>query len=184
MTRRPALLLTGGASRRLGTDKASIVWRGETLAARAARVLMHVCAPVHEVGPGVTSLPVVREDAPGTGPLAAALAGVRALEADAGADVDAVLVLACDMPFVEPPLLRLLASWPGAGTVIPTRDGRARIPLRAVRESVVARGRGVGEHVIQGRARGAVRTSPGVRVAGGRARARVRRHRHPVGPGT
>ncbi len=126
MTRRPTLLLTGGASRRLGTDKASIVWRGETLAARAARVLTQVCTPVLEVGPGVTSLPAVREDPPGSGPLAAVLAGVRALEGGSDSEVDAVVVLACDMPFVEPPLLRLLAAWPGSGTVIPTRDGRAQ----------------------------------------------------------
>ena len=126
MSRRPALLLTGGASRRLGTDKAMIVWQGDTLAARAARVLVQVCAPVLEVGPGVTSLPVVREDPAGSGPLAAVLAGMRALESDAGAEVDALVLLACDMPFVEPPLLELLASWPGTGTVIPTRDERAQ----------------------------------------------------------
>ena len=51
MSRRPGLLLTGGASRRLGTDKATIVWQGETLAVRAAVVLAQVCAPVLEVGP-------------------------------------------------------------------------------------------------------------------------------------
>ena len=126
MNRLPALLLTGGASRRLGTDKAMIVWQGDTLAARAARVLVQVCAPVLEVGPGVTSLPMVREDPAGSGPLAAVLAGVRALEREPGGEVDAVVVLACDMPFVEPPLLELLATWPGTGTVIPTRDERAQ----------------------------------------------------------
>jgi molybdopterin-guanine dinucleotide biosynthesis protein A len=126
VTRLPALLLTGGSSRRLGTDKATIVWQGDTLAARAARVLTRVCAPVIEVGPGVTALPVARERPPGAGPLAAVLAGVRAIESHAGSEVDAVLVLACDMPFVEPPLLELLATWPGTGTVIPTRDGRAQ----------------------------------------------------------
>ena len=34
-----AVLLTGGTSRRLGTDKATLVLDGETLAARAARAL-------------------------------------------------------------------------------------------------------------------------------------------------
>jgi molybdopterin-guanine dinucleotide biosynthesis protein A len=120
------LLLTGGSSRRLGTDKATIVWQGDTLAARAARILTQVCAPVVEVGSGVTALPVAREDPAGSGPLAAVLAGVHALEADGDAQVDTVLVLACDMPFVDVPLLELLAAWPGTGTVIPTRDGRAQ----------------------------------------------------------
>ena len=58
VNRLPALLLTGGASRRMGTDKATIEFRGETLAARAARVLAEVCDPVIEVGTGVTRLPV------------------------------------------------------------------------------------------------------------------------------
>jgi molybdopterin-guanine dinucleotide biosynthesis protein A len=122
----PALLLTGGHSRRMGADKATIVWQGETLATRAARVLTEVCEPVLEVGPGVTSLRAVRERPLGSGPLAAVLAGVRALGAAADAEVDAVFVLACDMPFVDRPLLELLAAWPGAGTVIPTRDGHAQ----------------------------------------------------------
>ena len=34
----------------MATDKASIHWRGETLAARAARVLAVACDPVIEVG--------------------------------------------------------------------------------------------------------------------------------------
>jgi molybdopterin-guanine dinucleotide biosynthesis protein A len=35
-----------------------------------------------------------------------------------------VLLLACDLPLIEPPLLRLLVEWPGSGTVIPVVDGR------------------------------------------------------------
>jgi molybdopterin-guanine dinucleotide biosynthesis protein A len=107
----------------MNTDKASIVWRGETLAARAGRVLASVCDPVVEVGAGVSGLPGLREDPPGSGPLAALVAGVRAL-APAGLDARPVVLLACDLPFVEPPVLRLLADWPGAPTVIPIVDGR------------------------------------------------------------
>lgn len=124
------LLLTGGGSRRLGTDKARIVWQGETLAARAARVLTAACAPVVEVGSGATDLPCVREDPPGSGPLAALVAGTRALGASLHAGTrarrapGAVVVLACDLPFVEPPMLSLLADWPGRPTVIPVVGGR------------------------------------------------------------
>lgn len=113
------ILLTGGASRRMQTDKASIVWRGETLAARAARVLAEVCEPVVEVGPGASGLRHVREDPPGGGPLAALIAGARAI----GSPMPVVL-LACDLPFVEAPVLRLLAEWPGATTVVPLVEGR------------------------------------------------------------
>ncbi len=55
------ILLTGGASRRLGVDKASLVVDGETLAARAARVLTLVCAPVIEVGRGRLGRSCLRE---------------------------------------------------------------------------------------------------------------------------
>jgi molybdopterin-guanine dinucleotide biosynthesis protein A len=115
------VLLTGGASRRLGTDKATIVFDGETLAARAARVLAVVCDPVVEVGPGVSGLRAVREDPPGAGPLAALVAGADALGRDAP-----VLLLACDMPFVDVALLELLATWPGEGTVVPVAGERVQ----------------------------------------------------------
>jgi molybdopterin-guanine dinucleotide biosynthesis protein A len=105
------LLLTGGASRRLGADKAA------ALGPRTAAVLeAAVDGAVVEVGPGHTSLPQVREEAPGRGPLAAVAAAVAALPSE-----DAV-VLACDLPFVGEPLLRFLAGQ--LGTVVPVVDGR------------------------------------------------------------
>jgi len=113
------VLLTGGASRRMGTDKASIVWEGETLAARAARVLASVCDPVVEVGSGAGNLRCVREDPPGSGPLAALVAGARALGTDGP-----VVLLGCDLPFVRAPVLQLLAEWPADRTVIPVVEGR------------------------------------------------------------
>jgi molybdopterin-guanine dinucleotide biosynthesis protein A len=113
-----AILLTGGASRRMGFDKARLRIGDETLAARAARVLTAVCDPVVEVGPGVTDLPLTHEEPLGAGPLAALVAGARAV------GTLPLILLACDMPFVEAPLVRLLADWPGAGTVVPVADGR------------------------------------------------------------
>jgi len=103
----------------MARDKASIMWRGETLAARAARVLVAVCDPVIEVGSGASGLRCVREEPPGAGPLAALVAGARALGAGTP-----VLLLACDLPFVEPEVLRLLAQWPGRDTVIPLAGDR------------------------------------------------------------
>jgi len=103
----------------MATDKAAIVWRGETLAIRAARVLAAACDPVIEVGSGASELHCVREDPPGSGPLAALLTGARAMEVHIP-----VVLLACDLPFVELPIVRLLADWPGTETVIPVVDGR------------------------------------------------------------
>jgi molybdopterin-guanine dinucleotide biosynthesis protein A len=113
------VLLTGGASRRMGTDKARLVVNGESLAVRSARVLRAACDPVIEVGPGVSGLPAVEEAPRGGGPLVALLAGVGAL-----GNPRAVVLLACDLPFVEPVLLRLLVERPGWGTVVPVVDGR------------------------------------------------------------
>ena len=108
------MLLTGGSSRRMGTAKAGLLLEGETLARRAARVLGAVCESVVEVGPGWTELPSVLEDPPGSGPLAALVAGADALDVHGP-----VLLLACDLPFVEEELLRLLIDWPGVATVVP-----------------------------------------------------------------
>jgi molybdopterin-guanine dinucleotide biosynthesis protein A len=116
------LLLTGGASSRMGVDKAVLRVDGRRLAERAAAVLGAVCDPVLEVGPGVSGLDAVREAEPGTGPLAALAAGASALR-ERGHD-GALLVLAVDLPFVDAPLLRLLAGFEPTGTtVVPVADG-------------------------------------------------------------
>ena len=115
------LLLTGGASRRMGTDKALIEVGGQRLVDRAAAVLAAVADPVAEVGPGWSDLPAVREDPPGSGPLAALSAGAAALRA-AGHD-GAVLVLAVDMPRVGIELLQFLAGRPGLATAVPRAGG-------------------------------------------------------------
>jgi molybdenum cofactor guanylyltransferase len=134
------LLLTGGAGRRMGRDKAELVVGGVRLADRAAAALAEVCDPVLEVGPGWSPLDAVQEDPAGSGPLAAVAAGGRAL-GDRGHRGPA-LVLAVDMPAVDVPLLRFLATFPGIGTVVPFVDGHPQ-PLcaRYSAEALVAAGR-------------------------------------------
>ena len=122
------LLLTGGASARLGAPKAEVRRDGERLADRGARLLRAVCDPALEVGPGVSPLPAVREDPPGGGPLAAVAAGAAALRARGS--TAAVLVLAVDLPFVDVGLLRWLADRAPAGTLVPRVAGLAQ-PLCA-----------------------------------------------------
>jgi molybdopterin-guanine dinucleotide biosynthesis protein A len=116
------LLLTGGRSRRLGVDKATLVVDGRTLAARGAALLSEVCEVVVEVGPSYTSLPAAREEPAGSGPLAAIVAGRDAL-AELGAS-GPVLVLAVDLPRVTTELLVFLRDWPGAPTAVPEVGGR------------------------------------------------------------
>jgi molybdopterin-guanine dinucleotide biosynthesis protein A len=123
------LLLTGGASRRLGVDKATLLLDGERLVDRLARVLAGIATTVVEVGPGYSNLEAVREEPPGSGPLAALVAGAAALSAgDDG--TPAVLVLAVDLPFVDAAVLAWLASHPAPGTVVPVVGGRPQ-PLCA-----------------------------------------------------
>ncbi len=122
------ILLTGGASRRMGTDKATLVIGGETCARRVARLLARVASVALEVGPGHSGLPRVAEPRPGRGPLVA-LAQAAAQLSRAGHSGPALL-LACDLPLLSEELLRLLAGWPGDTTVVPVVAGRAQ-PLCA-----------------------------------------------------
>jgi molybdopterin-guanine dinucleotide biosynthesis protein A len=115
------LLLTGGASRRMGSDKALLEVDGQRLVDRAVAILGAVADPVVEVGPGWSGRPAVREDPPGSGPLAALGAGAAALRS-AGHD-GPVLLLAVDMPRVSVDLLRLLADREGSATAVPVADG-------------------------------------------------------------
>ena len=65
----------------------------------------------------------------------------RATLLDALATVGPVVVLVCDIPFVEPPLVQLLAQWPGAGTVIPQCRGRLqRMPHARAKSLTVPSG--------------------------------------------
>ena len=121
------LLLTGGSSRRMGRDKATIVVAGEELAARAAAVLRAALAgPLMEVGPGRSGLPALAEDPPGGGPLAAIAAASSVLDCSHPA-----FVLAVDMPAVTPELVRLLAGHPATRSVLPADEEGRLQPLCA-----------------------------------------------------
>lgn len=109
----------------MGSDKALLEVEGRRMVDRAAAALSAVAEPVVEVGPGWSGLPAVREDPPGSGPLAAVSAGVAALRA-AGHD-GPVLVLAVDMPRVGVEVLRLLADRPGLATAVPRAEGHPQV---------------------------------------------------------
>src|SRR5487761_1664408 len=89
------MLLTGGASRRMGFDKSALVIGGVPLARRLAQVLAQVVAPLVEVGPGRSGLPALTEDPAGGGPLVAVGAGH--VELSCRGHVGPSLVLACDL---------------------------------------------------------------------------------------
>lgn len=109
-----ALILTGGASSRMGEDKASADWLGQRAVDRVAAVAEAVgAAPVLTVGRRDLGLDAVTEEAEGGGPVAGIVAGCARL---AAGGCDRALVLAVDAPTILPADLSplLSAGPPGA----------------------------------------------------------------------
>jgi len=102
------VVLAGGGSRRLGRDKALLTLDGETLLARATRILRQVTTEQFVVGPesrgATTATRIVPDVRPGCGPLGGIYSALLATTAEH------VLVVACDMPFLNPGLLSYLLS--------------------------------------------------------------------------
>ena len=131
-----AALLVGGASSRMGRDKAALPIAGGSAASLLARRLASLCEEVLLVGGEPPT------DAPGRrvpdppGPRCALRGLVGALDA---ARAERVLVLATDLPLVSEALLLGLCAWPEADAVL-ARDAEGPQPLCAVyrRERVQA----------------------------------------------
>lgn len=124
------LVLAGGASRRMGGDKALLDVDGQPLVHHVAQRLATVCTSVL-VAPGARRLPSmpwrqVPDHATGEGPLGGIIGGLAA------ASTPLVAVVAVDMPHVDPALLVSLAhAWDGGAAVVPVAGGRPQ-PLHAV----------------------------------------------------
>ena len=129
-----AALLVGGASQRMGGDKAYLEWNGVALATRAARQLAECFEDVLLVGGAPPDDAPGRRVADGAGPQCALRGVVSALEA---ARADRVLIVATDLPLLGPELLLTLVAWPEADVVLPCREGRVE-PLCAIWSRVVA----------------------------------------------
>jgi molybdopterin-guanine dinucleotide biosynthesis protein A len=140
-SRPAALLLTGGSSRRMGRDKATLVvsGAGAPLAERTAALLVRVAAPVLEIGPGHAGLPHVQESPPGGGPLCALAAGWAGLKERQWPDAAGVLVVATDLPRLTAGLLAFLADYPATGPVVPL-DGEGRSQPLCARYPMAALG--------------------------------------------
>ncbi|MGA7836150.1 MAG: molybdenum cofactor guanylyltransferase [Acidimicrobiales bacterium] len=123
-----AILLTGGSSRRMGRDKATLVIAGSTLAERTATLLRASVDVAVEVGPGVSGLSWTTEDPQGAGPLAAIAAGRRALMEQR--HEGPALVIACDLPLLTSRLLSFLVDYDAVGSVVPVVHGEPQ-PLCA-----------------------------------------------------
>lgn len=123
-------ILTGGASSRMGRDKATILIDGLTMVDRIATNLRQAVRQVYTVGgvqvAGLESVPDWKADASGVEQtVKSALTGlVTALR---HARSEWIFVVACDMPFATIELFQLLATAAGQGksAIVPTDiDGR------------------------------------------------------------
>jgi molybdopterin-guanine dinucleotide biosynthesis protein A len=123
------VLLTGGASRRMGRDKATMEVEGTALAGRVAAALAEVASPCLEVGSGVSGLPSVLIDTARQGPLVAVATAAKWL-LDQRSSARHVLTLACDLPLVTPAVLRWLLEYPSDRSILPVVGGRTQ-PLCA-----------------------------------------------------
>ena len=119
------IVLAGGRSVRMGKDKASLELSEQTLLSRVVETVSLVCPEViiaggeqglaDDLGPDVRWV----SDPPGSvGPLAGVTAGLQA------ARHDACLIVACDMPFLNPALLSHLVDRLGTfDAVVPISQG-------------------------------------------------------------
>jgi molybdopterin molybdotransferase len=129
-----AIVLAGGASRRLGADKPEQRIGGRrlldiALAAVAGADAVVVVGPPRDVPTGVT---VVRENPPGAGPVAAVAAGLAALPGDR-ADI---VVLPADLPDITASTVAALAKARGGAPVaLAVDDSGRRQYLTAVWDS-------------------------------------------------
>jgi molybdopterin-guanine dinucleotide biosynthesis protein A len=99
-------VLAGGASKRMGQDKALLPYRGTTLVEHVAKTVAEAAGSVALIGDAnrlaYLGLAVFPDEVPGCGPASGIYTALRVT------DTDWNLVLACDMPAVSADLLREL----------------------------------------------------------------------------
>jgi molybdopterin-guanine dinucleotide biosynthesis protein A len=120
------VVLAGGKSTRMGRNKATLEWNGQTLQERSASVLRECFTQV---------LLVAEDDVPGIGPLGGIVTALRR--------APAIFVVACDMPFLNATLIRDMAGrLPGHDAVAipgePLHAGYGQSALPAMEQAIAA----------------------------------------------
>ena len=125
------IVLAGGQSRRMGTNKAFVEIDGVTMIQRVLRALAACCAEVLVVTKdpeayGHMAVRVVADEQPVQTPLVGVCSGLRATA------TPWAFVAACDLPFLSPEAVRLIAGLAaGFEAAVPRVDGLWH-PLHAV----------------------------------------------------
>lgn len=127
------VVLAGGSSRRLGRDKATLRFGGAPLLKIVVDRITHVCDHVvvavdQPERYQELRLPakLVADAAPGLGPISGLQSGLQAC------DAEHVLVVACDLPFLNVELMRFMADLPRSyQALVPWSEDRWQ-PLCAI----------------------------------------------------
>ena len=134
------VVLAGGRSRRMGQPKAALEIGGEPLLGRVTgrlrdalpgRVLV---VGLEELAPLVPDAAVIPDTRAGAGPLAGLEAALGYLAGLSGTPYRRAIVVACDMPFVAPALVRAMAVFAATDTgaeCVALRGERGPEPLHA-----------------------------------------------------
>ena len=114
------IILCGGRSTRMGADKGSLAFGGETMLERITRILRGITNDLIIVGRRDQGAATVHDAIEDQGPLAGIAAGLNASTTDLN------LVVACDMPLINPAVLRrLVAAIEDADVCVAVNDGHA-----------------------------------------------------------
>src|SRR5438128_7655604 len=146
-----AFFLVGGASSRMGTDKAELLFGGQTAVERLARELAAVTSKISLVGSHSEKLPLGLKSTGDVHQRWGALGGIHA--ALVAGKAGWALVVACDLPFISRDLMLRLTEFAqteqSIDAVVPIQaDGRLqplcalyrREPCRKEAERLIAAG--------------------------------------------
>lgn len=121
-----AFILAGGASSRMGTDKARLTLEGKTFLQQIAETLRHIASKVIVVGQDSEDLGLTSVN--DTYPQWGALGGIHTALANCKAEW--ALVVACDLPFLTVDLCKRLSTFrPDRDAVAPIQSDLVPQPL-------------------------------------------------------
>lgn len=148
MTERAAVILAGGASKRMGQDKAALDFGGKSLLLRVAETLrplveplMLVLAPGQRFDPGLALLgpQMITDPKPHLGPLYALSQAVNLLGGEGP-----VLVIGCDLPFLSAGFIKeLFAAQEGFDVAAAQNQGVTNPLLAVYSRSVLSQAKGL-----------------------------------------
>ena len=125
------ILLAGGKSRRMGEDKRQLLLGQRSLFDRGLEVLRSLFSTVYVVlgqdsPPLAIETPVIRDLVPDCGTLGGLYTGLQQ------AATEHVFVAACDMPFLNPIVIRFMAGFRREADIVVARHNQKLQPTHAL----------------------------------------------------